>query len=57
MCPLKAAVTSSLTTYKVFQCLVRNCGEHTATAEVSRTLFIRGSNSAFVNASEAAEES
>lgn len=57
MCPLKAAVTSLPTTYKVFQCLACNSGEHTGTAEVGRALFIRGSNSALVNASEAAEES
>lgn len=52
MCPFKAAVTSLPTTYKVFQCLACNSGERTGRAEVSRALFIRGSNSAFVNASE-----
>lgn len=58
MCPLKAAVTSLPTTYKVFQCLACNSGECTGRAEMSRALFICNcSNSAFVDASEAAEES
>lgn len=57
MCPLKAAVASLPTAYKAFQCLACNSDEHTGMAEVSRALFIRACNSAFVNASEAAEQS